>query len=768
MNLQGKVFPVIFTWFTGSIISLTGFVVSAGWFLDNEILKSIIPGLDPMMVNTSVCFFFAGIAVLSPGLTKGRTRLYLVSLPALALILVGMLTLMEYLFHKNIGFNEFLIRDRYNRTGFFDGHMTLSDALNFFLSGISLFYIHSSRMFHFRVAQVSALLTGFISWIVVVGYLYTTGQPCCIGPFSTKTLSSAALFFFLAIGIFTCYPERGIFSVLYGGGNGTKLAWPFFLASIGVPLIAGYLVVTGERAGVFNTASGLALTAIIDVIVPVTLIILSGRWLNMSEQLVKESHQALLKSEEHYRGLFDHMAEGYANHKMLFKDGKPYDYIYLDVNDAFKKMTGLTDVIGKRASDVVHNIQEDNVDIFERYSEVAGSSRQARFETFSPALKSWFSISIYTLGNDEFVTVMENVTKRKEADEAIRLNEEKLNLLFELLPVGVSFHDADSRIVQVNHALEKILSVSEDALLDGSHSGRNFINNNGLPVLQEEWPVMSAIREKIAVHDKEIGIMLENGKTRWVNVNAAPVSVANLGAVVVTTDITRQKQIEMDLDASQRDLRDTLTRLTEMEEDIRRKAAIELHDQVGQNLTALVINMNYVKSQLLAGTNPKLVNFLDDSIMILEDTIARTRDIMAELRPAVLEDYGLYAAIQWYATQFSDRTGTQVIVQGHDLVFSLPPRIEYAMFRIVQEAFTNIAKHSRALKARISLVESEQEVLLEIADDGVGFDPGLLTQKEKPTLGMTVMKERSKAAGGIFNITSSPGLGTTITVQITR
>gem|GEM_PF-1681120 len=753
--------------FTGTILTLTGLAATSGWISGNEKLMAVIPGLDPMMVNTAACFFLAGIALLTSAMTEGRARLYVVRPLALALIICGALTLAEYFLHKDIGINDLIIKDTFNRTSFFGGHMTLSAALNFFLSGTALLFIHSPRKILFRIAQTTGLLTGLISGIILVGYLYNIGQGFRIGPFSTMTLTSAALFFVLAVGIFGCYPDRGLFSVLYGGGNGTRIARFFLAVSVGVPVIVGFLVIAGENAGLFITASGSAIASIIDVIVPVILIILSGMWLNRSEQLVKESHHALLKSEEHYRGLFDHMVEGCANHKMLFRDGVPYDYIYLDVNEAFKNMTGLTNVIGKRASEVVHNIQQDNTDIFERYREVAGSARPSRFETFSPALKSWFSIYFYCLQNDEFVTVIDNITKRKEADEVIRLNEEKLRTLFEVLPVGVSFHDADSRIVEMNNALVKILSASEEALLDGSHRVRTFLDNSGMPVSPDEWPVITAIREKMSVSDKEIGIRLENGETRWVNVNAAPVSIANLGAVVVISDITRQKQGEMDLVASQRDLRVTLTRLTEMEEDIRRKAAIELHDQVGQNLTALVINMNYLKTQLISGANPKLMKFLDDSILLLEDTIARTRDIMTELRPAVLEDYGLYAAIQWYATQFSGRTGLTVMVKGHDLSRPLPSRVEYAMFRIVQEAFTNIAKHAHARKACISLVESENGVILEIKDDGVGFDTGLLTHKEKPTLGMIVMKERSKAAGGIFNITSLPGHGTTITFKIT-
>ena len=113
--------------------------------------------------------------------------------------------------------------------------MTLSAALNFFLSGTALLFIHSPRKILFRIAQTTGLLTGLISGIILVGYLYNIGQGFRIGPFSTMTLTSAALFFVLAVGIFGCYPDRGLFSVLYGGGNGTRIARFFLAVSVGGP-----------------------------------------------------------------------------------------------------------------------------------------------------------------------------------------------------------------------------------------------------------------------------------------------------------------------------------------------------------------------------------------------------------------------------------------------------------------------------------------------------------------------------------------------------
>jgi signal transduction histidine kinase len=207
-------------------------------------------------------------------------------------------------------------------------------------------------------------------------------------------------------------------------------------------------------------------------------------------------------------------------------------------------------------------------------------------------------------------------------------------------------------------------------------------------------------------------------------------------------------------------------RLVEVQESERRTLANALHDLVGQKLTALNINLNIVKSESACVMTAQSGARLGDSLKLVEETIESIRDVMAELRPAVLDDYGLTAALRWYAEQFSKRTGvaTTVIEQAPG---RLPVAAEEALFRIVQEALTNVAKYARATHATVTLGVTAQASCLTIADDGCGFDS---TAPEQPARergwGLMIMRERAAAVGAELKVESAPGQGTRIIVTL--
>jgi two-component system sensor histidine kinase UhpB len=151
---------------------------------------------------------------------------------------------------------------------------------------------------------------------------------------------------------------------------------------------------------------------------------------------------------------------------------------------------------------------------------------------------------------------------------------------------------------------------------------------------------------------------------------------------------------------------------------------------------------------------------LSDSLALVEGTLQTIEDVMAELRPPLLDEYGLAAALGWYAAEYSKRTGIRVEVHDPDeLARNLSLEAAVALFRIAQEALTNIAKHSHASNARISIHNEAGELVLAISDDGDGFDAARLA----PTRwGVTTMRERVAAIGGRLDIESAPGGGTTV------
>jgi len=152
----------------------------------------------------------------------------------------------------------------------------------------------------------------------------------------------------------------------------------------------------------------------------------------------------------------------------------------------------------------------------------------------------------------------------------------------------------------------------------------------------------------------------------------------------------------------------------------------------------------------------------------LEDTSECIRDVMAELRPEVLDHYGLFPALRWLATQFSQRTGLNIEVQGKNLKERLPDVIETNLFRIVQEALNNAAKHSQAGKVMVTLKGSTAEVTCTITDDGVGFDPTGPQRKTQPGWGLVTMQERAESVGGRLTVESAPGKGTRISLSVRR
>ena len=210
-------------------------------------------------------------------------------------------------------------------------------------------------------------------------------------------------------------------------------------------------------------------------------------------------------------------------------------------------------------------------------------------------------------------------------------------------------------------------------------------------------------------------------------------------------------------------------RLAEAEEAERRRLAQELHDQVGQNLTALGINLNIVRTQMPEEAAAPARSRLDDSLALVEQMTERIRGVMADLRPPVLDDYGLVAALHWYSTEFASRTGISVTVQGEEPVPRLAPPVENALFRIAQEALTNVARHAQATRVTVMVAMDDEAVRLLVADDGIGFDPARPTAPDgRPGWGLITMTERAEAVGGRLRVESAPGEGTRITVEVPR
>jgi PAS domain S-box-containing protein len=239
-------------------------------------------------------------------------------------------------------------------------------------------------------------------------------------------------------------------------------------------------------------------------------------------------------------------------------------------------------------------------------------------------------------------------------------------------------------------------------------------------------------------------------------------------SINIIRDITEQKRIEDELRASSERMKALTSNLLAVQEDARKRLAGSLHDLTSPNLSAIGINLDVVGMALAERNWQEAEARLADTRALIDDTAAGIRDVCADLRPPALDYAGLAPAIQGYAAQFTRRTGVPVAFEHVAGTGRLGQALESALFRIAQEALTNIAKHARASSVVVRLDLAATPITLEISDDGQGFPVDLMYDQpdRHPGLGHLTIRDTTEYFGGRLSIDSSPGHGTRILVQI--
>lgn len=202
-------------------------------------------------------------------------------------------------------------------------------------------------------------------------------------------------------------------------------------------------------------------------------------------------------------------------------------------------------------------------------------------------------------------------------------------------------------------------------------------------------------------------------------------------------------------------------------EEERKQIALTLHDETGQSLSMLIINLERLESQL-PGEENLLLEKLSETRQLAQETLANLRKIVYGLRPSILDDLGLIPAIRWYARSNLENAGIMVEINANGEVEPLPSALNSTLFRIAQEAINNIIRHSQAETVEINLSRQGENILLEVKDDGQGFD--LSTVREEALqlqhLGLLGMQERAELVGGNTELFSMPGQGTQILISV--
>jgi len=347
----------------------------------------------------------------------------------------------------------------------------------------------------------------------------------------------------------------------------------------------------------------------------------------------------------------------------------------------------------------------------------------------------------------------ERIAERKRAETALRASEERYRELFENAKDAICVHDLEGTYLSINRAGEKLSGYTREEII--GHDFKEFIAPDQLKYVGDNfWRKLAEQGETTY----EVDIIAKDGRRVPIEVSSRPIyeNGVLVGVQGMARDITERKLAEAAQQMFSRHLIDA-------QEEERRRIARELHDQIGQTLTAVKMNLHSVQQFCQAS---EAASYLKDNIEAVDEALRLVRDLSVDLRPPILDDLGLTTAIRWYVARYTKRTGLNV-----DVVIDLPDEnerfsreIETACFRIAQEALTNVVRHAKATQVVVRLAKEGEVLLLNVKDDGVGFDVKRL-RKRAPrvsTLGLISMQERAHAAGGTIEIDSAPANGTEI------
>jgi PAS domain S-box-containing protein len=365
------------------------------------------------------------------------------------------------------------------------------------------------------------------------------------------------------------------------------------------------------------------------------------------------------------------------------------------------------------------------------------------------------------------MAAVRDMSERREAQRRFRR-------LLESAPDAMILVGSDGRIALVNGHAERLFGYTRQELV------RQPLTMLAPPPLRDAATraVETFFAEPRLFHLGTDGTPLvtglrKDGRELPLQLTVSPLET-EIGVLAVASvrDLTERREAErqremlyLDNCASRERLAVLSTRLLAAQESERRTIARELHDEIGQALTAVSVNLQTLHTM---PDSPDRLDILDESVTITQQTLRQVRDLSLDLRPSLLDDLGLGPALRWYLERQAQRVGCAVTLEDELGDTRYPAPIETTCFRVAQEALTNVVRHSNARAVRVSVRRDGDEIRLTIEDDGTGFDVDAARERASKghSLGLLGMEERALLAGGRIEITSRPGSGTRVVARL--
>jgi PAS domain S-box-containing protein len=470
----------------------------------------------------------------------------------------------------------------------------------------------------------------------------------------------------------------------------------------------------------------------------------------------KRAEEALRASEERFVKIFN--LSPFRMGILRIRDG-----VVLEVNDAWTKDTGFSraEIVNKPifalSSSMADGLaaslrevlttQEPVVDV-----EVRFTSKEGR-----EAIASTSAVIIDLDGEPCYLWAANDITERKHAEEALQASEIRFSIAFDSNPMLATISMLEGgRFLAVNDSFVALTGYSREEAV-----GHTALELNLWPNLEDRRRVMEKLKKESRVRDFDASIRLKNGEQRLLELSVEKIELDGQVCLLhVANDVTLRKRAE-------EALRALSARLHSAREEEGTRIAREIHDELGGALTGLKWDLEKIDNTLNAAAESNLADVhrrIGNMTTLLETTINTVRRISSELRPGVLDDLGLVAAIEWQVEQFQSRSGIKCHWTNNAEEIELSREKATAVFRILQEILTNVLRHADAANLYVKLGRSKNFFELEVRDDGRGITESQIVNSR--SLGLLGMKERALLVNGEVRITGKEGIGTTVVVRV--
>jgi len=449
------------------------------------------------------------------------------------------------------------------------------------------------------------------------------------------------------------------------------------------------------------------------------------------------------------------------------------DWNYTYLNRKAASFTGHQpdDLIGKNIWDLFPQVV--GTLFYNELITARGHSRVQIFEAYYPDQGCWYEHRAYPHPRG-LALLSSDITERKNAQQALRnseleqrqlahqLNIERARLLRAQAVAQIGSWETNLQTLQVNWSDETFrIFETRSELFQPSHAGfLAYVHPDDRGFVEEEF---SASIGRSGTFQVEHRIVMQDGRIKFVEERwelfTDPLDLT-VRAVGTCQDISLRKASDRELAESRQRLSMLSRQLIAAREEELRHLARELHDDVGQSLTALKLNLRFLQRNL----DQSAADVLEENVNLINQTIDRVRNLSVDMRPPHLDDLGLVAALHWYLSKQAQSGGFEHQLTVEPQGIRVPIEIASVCFRITQEAVTNAMRHASARTISIELRQANDECHLRIRDDGIGFDvdAARLKASQGASLGLISIQERARLAGGRSRVESKSGKGTTV------